>query len=144
MDDDWREVVAEWQEQSVFVGRNGNGGVVQIGSSEGKPGIGPMEMLLFGIAGCTGVDIVNILTKKRKKLLELQIKVRGKRAEAHPKVFTDIEIVYLLVGQNLEPKAVEQAIQLSEEKYCSASAMLRASAKITSSYQIIAAEPSPQ
>lgn len=101
-----------------------------------QPGIGPMQLLLVAVAGCTGEDIVSILQKKRAGLTDLQIRVRGKRAVDYPRIWTDIEITYLLWGEDLRPKDVEQAIQLSEEKYCSVSLMLRKSAKVSSAYHI--------
>jgi putative redox protein len=96
-----------------------------------------MEMLLVGLAGCTGVDIVDILKKKRQPMTAFKVKVRGKKAEDFPKVYREIEVEYLIYGRDIEPKAVERAIQLSEEKYCSVSAMLRLSADIRSIYKII-------
>ena len=138
MSNQWKEVVAEWKGDMAFHGRNLNGGSVQIGTLDGQPGIGPMELLLLGVAGCTGMDIVSILQKKHLDLREFQVKVCGKRAETAPMVFTEIDVTYLLWGENLPAKAVEQAIQLSEEKYCSASIMLRATAKLESSYRIYA------
>jgi putative redox protein len=137
MDDSWREVVAEWQGDNAFIGRNFSGGQVQMGTIEGKPGISPMELLLLSVAGCTGIDIASILVKKRQPLQDLKVRVRGKRAETYPMVYTDIEVTYLLWGTGIHPKAVEQAIRLSEEKYCSASIMLRAVVKFTSSYHIL-------
>jgi putative redox protein len=137
MSDNWREVIAEWEGEMAFKGCNPRGGTVQIGTLNEQPGIGPMELLLLGVAGCTGMDIVSILQKKREPLKDLKVKVRGKRAETYPQVFTEIEVVYFLWGDDLSTRAVEQAIQLSEEKYCSASAMLRSSAKFQSSYQIL-------
>ena len=107
-----------------------------MGAIAGKPGVSPMEMLLLGAAGCTGIDVISILEKKRKKIDNFQIKVRGLRAKEHPRVYTKIEVVYLLWGQNLDTKSVEQAIELSENKYCSASAMLGAVAQIKSRYEI--------
>jgi putative redox protein len=92
----------------------------------------------LGLAGCTGIDILNILEKKRQKLHSFQVRVRGKRAPDPPRVYKEIEVTYLLWGEGIEPKAVEHAIQLSEEKYCSASIMLRATAEIRSSYRILA------
>jgi putative redox protein len=134
MADEWKEVVAEWIGESAFAGRNTTGGCVQMGSFQGQPGIGPMEMLLLGVAGCTGMDIVSILGKKRQKIDRFEVKVRGKRAESHPKVYTEIEVAYHLWGNQIDPRAVEQAVQLSEEKYCSASAMLSAVANMTTQY----------
>lgn len=137
MDDNWREVIAEWQGEHAFIGRNSSGGTVQMGTYEGKPGISPMELLLVGVAGCTGVDVADILVKKRQRLQALQVKVRGKRVESFPKIYKEIEVLYLIWGEGIDPKAVEQAIQLSEEKYCSASAMLRGVAEIRSAYRIL-------
>lgn len=135
--DEWREVVVEWRGEMGFVGRNPAGGKVQMGTIDGQPGASPMELLLMGVAGCTGMDVASMLTKQRQDLQDLQLQVRGKRAETHPRVYTEIEITYILWGHNLDQVAIERAIQLSEEKYCSASAMLGAVASIRSSYQIL-------
>ena len=140
MHNEWREVVAEWRGESGFIGRNHAGVKVQMGSCEGQSGISPMEMLLLGVAGCTGMDVASILLKKRQKLTGLQVLVRGKRANEVPRVYTEIEVTYLLRGEDLEPDAVERAIQLSEEKYCSASAMMRATAQLRSIYRILSLE----
>lgn len=138
MSDNWKEVVAEWQGEDAFIGRNPSGVSVQIGTLEGRPGIGPMEMLLLGVAGCTGMDITSILRKQRQPLQDFQVRVRGLRAATYPKVYTEIEVTYLLWGEGINPKSVEQAIQLSEDKYCSASIMMMASgAKFNSSYRIL-------
>lgn len=137
MDEIWREVSAVWKGEHTFVGENAAGGTVQMGNWEGNPGIYPMELLLVSLAGCTGVDVADILVKKRQSLEKLQVKVRGKRVDTYPKVYDEIEVIYLITGNGIDPKAVEQAITLSEEKYCSVSAMLRGTAKITTSYQIL-------
>lgn len=133
---EWKEVVAAWGGESAFLGRNLVGGSVQMGAFQGQPGISPMEMLLLGLAGCTGVDVVSILEKKRQRVNKFEVMVRGKRAEAHPRVYTEIEVSYHLWGDHIDPRAVEQAIQLSEDKYCSASAMLSAVASIRSRYYL--------
>jgi putative redox protein len=108
-----------------------------MGELQERPGVSPMEMILIGLAGCTGVDIVDILEKKRQPLRALKVKVRGKKAEDFPKIYKEIEITYLIWGEGIDSKAVERAIQLSEEKYCSVSAMLRATVEIRSTYQIL-------
>jgi putative redox protein len=144
MAEQWREVTVDWKGEDEFLGNNSRGGTVLMSGSKDKKAIGPMEMLLLGVAGCTGVDITSILQKKRQHLKEMKIKVRGQRAETYPMVYTDIQVVYCLWGDGLDPKAVEQAIQLSEEKYCSASAMLRAVAKFESSYEIHPADAYPE
>ena len=138
MNQTWREVSAQWQGEMNFIGKNKTGGSVQMGTIDGQPGTSPMELLLLGVAGCTGVDIVHILGKKRIILDQFEVRVRGKRTDDYPKVYTEIEIEYLFWADGLAPKAVEQAIELSEEKYCSASAMMSCSAEMRSSYRILA------
>ena len=137
MSQTWKEVSAQWTGEKSFTGKNQIGGSIQMGSIDGKPGVSPMELILLGMAGCTGIDIVHILGKKRINLDRFEVKVRGKRADDYPMVYTQIEVEYILWGDNLSPKAVEQAIQLSEEKYCSASAMLSKTAEINSTYRIL-------
>lgn len=133
----WRNVVAEWQGDLGFIGRNQTGGSVQIGTIGEQPGVGPMEMLLLGAAGCTGMDIVSILEKKRQIPEKFEVRVRGLRADDYPKVYVEIEIGYYLWGNGIQPRAVEQAIELSEEKYCSASIMLGKTARIKTHYLIL-------
>lgn len=136
MQGNWREVSATWIGDNAFEGKNAAGGSVQIGTWQGKPGIGPMEMLLLGVAGCTGMDIVSILEKQHQKLTDFKVMVRGNRRNEYPMIYTEIDVAYHLWGENLDHQAVERAITLSEEKYCSASAMLSATAKMRSFYQI--------
>ncbi len=131
-----KEITAEWKGGMTFIGRNPAGGEVQMGTLDGKPGIGPMELALVALAGCTGMDIVSILEKKRLKLTDFRLRVRGVRAETYPMVYTEIEVEYLLWGENLPAKDVEQAIRLSEEKYCSVGIMLGKTARIHSTYRI--------
>jgi putative redox protein len=138
MAEQWREVEAEWQGGGAFIGKNAKGGTVQMGTLNEKPGISPMELILIGLAGCTGVDIADILEKKHQPLIGLKVIVRAKRREEYPQIYTEIEITYLVFGEGIEQKAIERAIQLSEDKYCSVSAMLRPVAKISSSYKILA------
>lgn len=142
MVDQWREIEAEWQGGGTFIGKNATGGTVQMGKLNDRPGVSPIEMILLGLAGCTGVDIVDILEKKRQPLKALKVNVRGKRAEDYPKVFKEIEVTYLIWGDGIDPNAVERAIQLSETKYCSVSAMLCSVADIRSTYQILKSEES--
>ena len=134
MADDWREVSATWQGGLNFSGVNDKGGTVQMGQLDET--IGPMQLLLVGLAGCTGIDVVTILEKKRITPTDFKIKVRGKRADTFPMVYTDIEIEYLLWGDRLKVRDVEQAIKLSERKYCSVSVMLSKTANICSTYKI--------
>jgi putative redox protein len=132
--DNWREVSATWNGGLNFIGENDKGGTVQMGTVDET--IGPMQLLLVGLAGCTGIDIVSILEKKKATPIAFKVKVRGKRAESFPMVYTDIEVEYLLWGENLKVRDVEQAIKLSEHKYCSVSIMLGKTATISSTYKI--------
>jgi putative redox protein len=137
MDNSWREIVAEWKGETSFTAHNPTGGTVQMGMIDGKPGISPMELLLAGLAGCTGMDIASILLKQRQPFVDLQVQVCGKRASDYPMVYTELEVTYLVWGDGLDSKAIERAIQLSEEKYCSVGLMLSKAAPIRSSYRIL-------
>ena len=139
MADNWREITTEWIGGSVFKTAGSNGVELQMGSNETSKGVSPMEMLLMAKAGCTGMDIVSILEKKRQPLKDFKLVVRGLRAPDFPMIWTEIEVEYLVWG-DVDPKALEQAIQLSEEKYCSVGIMLGKSAKLRSSYKILPAE----
>lgn len=137
MIENWTEITATWKGETTFIGQNSTAGSVQMGAMNNKPGINPMQLLLVALAGCTGSDIVTILLKKRLNLTDLQVRVRGQRSNEYPMVWTDIAVIYYLWGEHLKAKDVEQAIRLSENKYCSVGAMLEKTAKITSTYQIL-------
>ena len=100
-------------------------------------GFSPMEMLLVGLAGCTGMDVLSILRKKRQNVTGYEVHVQGIRADAHPKVFVEINVEHLVTGHNIQPAAVARAIELSETRYCGAAAMLGKVARITNTYRII-------
>lgn len=101
-----------------------------------EAGSRPMEVFLISLAGCTGMDVVSLLEKMRVKLDDFKMEVEAERAETHPKVFTKIHIEYLFFGKDIDPEKVEKAIDLSQNKYCSASAMLKKAVDITTSYKI--------
>lgn len=130
------EAQVTWVAERRFVGKASSGhGLVVDGSAE-KLGCSPMELVLIGMAGCTAYDVIDILQKKRQKVSSLEVQARAERASAPPQVFTRIEIEYVVRGQGLSVKALEDAIRLSKEKYCSASIMLGKTAEITTSYRI--------
>jgi putative redox protein len=126
-----------WVEDSRFVGSASSGHAVVVDGSAEKLGPSPMELLLIGMAGCTAYDVMSILEKKRQEVTGLEVNARAERAEEPPRVYTDIEVEYVLRGRDIKPKAVDDAIRLSEEKYCSASVMLGKTARITTSYRIV-------
>jgi putative redox protein len=104
-------------------------------------GFGPMQMLLIGLGGCTGMDVISILRKKRQDVTGYHIEVTGVQAEEHPRIFTDISLKHVLTGNNLSEEAVRGSIELSESKYCGALAMLEKAARISSTYEIQPAPP---
>jgi putative redox protein len=123
------EARAKWIENYKFdeVAKSGHPVLVD---GDSKDGNSPVELVLLGLCGCTGYDVVSILKKKREPLESLEVTAEGDRATTPPTVFTEIRIVYK-VGGNVSRKAVEDAVKLSEEKYCSVAAMLNKTAKIT-------------
>ena len=96
----------------------------------------PIELILIGLGGCTGIDVVSILSKMKAPLENLEISIEAEQSDDFPKVFTKIHIDYTFYGQGLKNEQVERAVNLSKEKYCSVSAMLSKSAEITHSYKI--------
>jgi putative redox protein len=100
-------------------------------------GFRPMELILVGLCGCTAMDVISILRKKRQSVSGLQVKAHATTAEEHPKVFTAIELEYIVSGKDIDPAAVERAIELSAERYCPAQAMLGQVAEMSYTYQIV-------
>jgi putative redox protein len=131
--------------QLVWTGENwdfettlGSGYQVMFNAPKASPkGGSPMEFFLAGVAGCTGVDVLSILQKMRQDVRGLTVDIEGDRAEDYPMVYEDVTIVFNLRGKNIDPTAVEKAIELSETKYCSASIMFkRAGANVSARYTI--------
>jgi putative redox protein len=128
----------QWVGKERFVAQAPSGHMVALDSDRSSNGApGPMELLLIALGACTATDVVAILAKKRQQLDSLEVEVSGERAAEPPTVWVKLEIVYKLRG-NLDEKAVEHAIQLSEEKYCSVAATLRKTAAITFRHEIVA------
>ncbi len=131
----------KWIENACLIGEADSGhGVVIDGAAEigGRNlGIRPMEMILMGLGGCTAMDVLNILKKKRQNITDCVIEVEGQRCDDYPRVFTTLHIHFIIKGSNLKENHLKQAIDLSAEKYCSVSAMLGETAKITYDYEII-------
>ena len=132
---------AKWVEGIAFMGEAGSGHAVIM---DGAPdyggrniGIRPMEMLLIGLAGCTGFDVMQILKKGREPVTGCEVEVEAERATEDPKVFTKIHLAYRISGPGLSPAKAERAVTLSKEKYCSASIMLGATAEMSHSIDLI-------
>ena len=135
------KTVIKWADGAMFVGETESGhAVVMDGPPDGggrNLGPRPMEMLLLGMGACTAYDVVSILRKSRQPLRHCEVSVDGRRAETVPKVFTHIHVRYRLSGKGLDAGAVERAIALSTEKYCSATIMLGKAAEISHDYEIV-------
>jgi len=125
----------KWTDGLQFVGRAGKSPGIILDNAEGGSGPSPMQLVLIGVAGCTAMDVISIMQKKRVKVTEFSVNISGNRASQHPKRYETIQIEYVLKGTAIKPTAVEQAIQLSQTKYCSATASLNAT--ISHTYQII-------
>ncbi len=100
-------------------------------------GIRPKELILLSLAGCTGSDVISILSKKRTPLDDFEINIKADVADEHPQVFTKIDLEYVFYGKNLNVKDIERAIELSQTKYCSVTAMLQKAVEMTHSYRIV-------
>lgn len=133
-----------WQNRMTFTGSADSGFPVQLGSDPAvggdNDGMRPMELIATGLAGCTAMDVISILQKKRQDVTAFEVRVHAERADEHPKVFTHITIQYLVEGHNIDPAAVERAIELSATKYCPAQAMLAKIMPIETSYKISEAQ----
>ena len=135
----WKEISATWDGGDTYLAYNKAGGTVRTGRSTlENPVVGPMEMLLVGLAGCAALDVIDILQKKRQTPTGFKINVRGgQRTDVYPKIYTEFHIEFLLWGDDLQAVDVERAIQLSIEKYCSVGGTLQKAGPITSSYRIL-------
>jgi putative redox protein len=115
-----------WTDGFQFVARAGNGPGIVLDNSEGGSGPTPIQMVLMGVAGCTAMDVVSILKKKRASITDLQVNISGDQAEEHPKRYTHINIEFVVHGKGVKPQDVERSIELSLTKYCSAIASVNA------------------
>jgi putative redox protein len=131
----------KWIQDVMFVGESGSGHSVVIdGAADAggrNMGFRPMEMLLLGLGGCSAFDVMLILRRGREDVTDCVVELDGDRAETDPKVFVNVRMHYVVTGRNLDPKKVERAVRLSEEKYCSASAMFSKTATLTHTFEII-------
>lgn len=127
---------ASWRAET----ESGHSLVVDGAPEIGGLGLGarPLELMLLGLGGCTAMDVLSILRKKRQRVVDCRVELSAERAEEHPRVFTQIHIHFKVIG-DVQETAVERAIELSHSKYCSAHKMLSATAEITSSFEVVPA-----
>lgn len=131
----------QWVDGMAFMGETGSGHALVM---DGAPDIGgrnigprPTELVLVGLGGCTAIDVVMILQKKRQPVRDCIVEVTAERSESIPKVFTKIHVHFIVKGTGLDPQAVERAVNLSAEKYCSVSHMLNKTAEITHDFEVV-------
>jgi len=120
----------------IAVTPSGHAQVLDTNSERGSAA-SPVELLLIALGSCTGIDVISILKKKRQQVTDYRIEVSGQRRTKHPRAYTRMQVRHILRGRNLSKKAVAQAVELSEAKYCSVAATLRPTVEIVSSFEII-------
>ncbi|TBX28820.1 OsmC family protein [Nioella sediminis] len=130
----------KWAEKRTFIGKSGTGHNFVFGTKEEDgttPGPSPMELVLIGTGGCSAYDVVSILEKGREPIEDVVVELDADRAEGTPAVFTRIHMHFIVKGRGVNPVKVERAIQLSVEKYCSASAMMAKTAVVTHDFEVV-------
>ncbi len=134
-----------WVDGMAFEGTTPTGHTVVLDAGEAaggeNKGFRPLSLLLVGLAGCTAMDVISILRKKRQNVTGLQVRVKAERAPDHPKIYTDIVLEFIVQGHDVDERAVARAIELSQTKYCSASGMLSKAAQISAQFRIEEAAP---
>jgi putative redox protein len=126
---------AIWADGERYIGDASSRHAIVMDTGSEKTASSPMELVLIALCGCTASDVVGILRKKREPFTRLEVTASGERATGYPAVYTEISVVYRIAGK-VSRKAVEDAVRLSKEKYCSVSAMLEKTAKITSKIEL--------
>lgn len=139
------ECTVRWHDGMSFIAETGSGHLVAM---DGAPEAGgrnlaprPMELLLAGAGGCTSYDVISILKKGRQEIVDCAVKLTAERATEDPKVFTRIDMHFVVTGRGLKPETVERAVKLSAEKYCSASIMLGKTAQVNHTWEIVEVSP---
>ena len=139
------KAIVKFVSEDLFVGITPSGHSVTFDTnSERSNAPSPVEILLVALGSCTAVDVVSILKKKRQKVTSYQVEVSGQRRDEYPRSYTSMKVHHVLTGRGLSDKAVAQAIELSENKYCSVAATLRPTVEIQSSFEIIEAKISDE
>ncbi len=138
------EAKVTWKGRMSFDGAASRGFTVPLGTSAASggddDGFSPMELMLVSLAGCTAMDVISILEKKRQEVTNFEVRVQAERSEEHPKVFTHIILEYVVTGRHVERAAVERSVELSATKYCSVSAMLVQAVPIEHKITVLEAE----
>ena len=135
------DVILNWKGKMLFEGAGGSGFVQKLDTDTSvggdDSGARPMEFIALGLAGCTAMDVISILQKKKQPVSDFKVQLHAERADEHPKVFTEAVIEYLVTGSGVDEAALLRAIELSAEKYCPAQAMLSKAFPIRMTYKIL-------
>ena len=140
-----QEATVRWAGKMTFIGKAGTNHLVPMDTSPEFDGDSsatkPLELLLIALGGCTGMDILPLFKKMRQDVTAVELKITAERSEEHPKVYTKIDLEYVVTGRDLEEEKVRHAIELSQEKYCSVSTMLKKACPVNYTIRIIAQTP---
>ena len=130
-----------WKSGMAFTGVSGSKVEIPLDATVehggGGQGAAPMELMLMGLGGCTAMDVISILEKKRQNVTAFEIVLHADRAVDHPRVFTRVTLEYVVTGHNIDPDAVARAVELSETKYCSGISMMRKATDLSTSFRIV-------
>jgi putative redox protein len=138
------KTVVQLVAEDLFEGTSASGHAILIDTDRSRNSApSPMELLLLALGSCAGVDVVSILRKKREDVRDYRVELRGERRAEHPRSYSRIDVHHIITGRNVSEQSIAQAIELSEEKYCSVAATLRPTAEIVSSFQVIEASDAP-
>src|SRR5215211_8159715 len=139
------KAAVEWKENMTFIGMPDSGFPVQMDADSSfggsNQGVRPMEMVALGLAGCTAMDVISILRKKRQQITQFEVRVNAPRSAEHPKVFTKAQITYVVVGTNIDEMALLRSIELSMTKYCPVQVMLSQAFPMQLHYEIYEEDP---
>jgi putative redox protein len=138
------EATVRWAGKMTFLGRAGSNHLVPMDTTPDFGGDSsatkPLELLLIGLGGCTGMDLVSLFKKMRVDFSGIEMNLTAERSEEHPNVYTKIDLEYVIYGRGIDEEKVKRAVELSQEKYCSVSAMLRKSCPVNYTWRIVAPE----
>ena len=138
MRDEDPKAVIQLTGDDLFIGHAPSGNALTIDTNHLRHSApSPMELLLLALGSCTGVDVISILRKKRQNVMDYRVQVRGERRETNPQSYKRMEVHHIITGRNISDRSVAQAIELSEQKYCSVAATFRPTVEIVSSFEII-------
>ncbi|MFO7650383.1 MAG: OsmC family protein [bacterium] len=136
------EARVRWSGGMQFIGKAGSNHLVPMDAAPDSGGEGsatrPLELLLVGLGGCTGMDVVSLLRKMRVEFAGIELNITAEKSEGHPSVYTRIDVEYVVTGRDVDEEKLKRAIELSQEKYCSVSAMLRKACPVNFTWRIVA------